>query len=115
MKTIAQKETRKQPKIKTEMTGKGLTVHAGLLAVVTFMGKLLFRKKIEEAVRRERGANARYQFVDAVEMVVIGLIAGATSMAQVMKVWADEVLMKMSGWKEIPVDTTIGRIMKMVT
>lgn len=89
MKTIAQKETRKQPKIKTEMTGKGLTVHAGLLPVVTFMGKLLFRKKIEEAVRRERGANARYQFVDAVEMVVIGLIAGATSMIQIAKVWAD--------------------------
>ena len=53
MKNIAQKETRKQPKIKTEMTGKELTVHAGLLPVVTFMGKLLFRKKIEEAVRRE--------------------------------------------------------------
>ena len=44
MKTIAQNEERKQPKIKTEMSGKGLTVHAGLLPVVTFMEKLLFRK-----------------------------------------------------------------------
>ena len=115
MKNIAQKEERKQPKIKTEMSGKGLTVHAGLLPVLTFMEKLLFRKRVQEAVRKERGANARYQIVDAMQMIVIGLIAGATSMVQIVKVWADEVLMKMGGWKEIPVDTTIGRIMKLVT
>jgi len=108
MKNIAQNEGKKQPKIKTEMDGKGLTVHAGLLPVLTFMGKLLFRQRIQEAVRKERGANARYQFVDAVQMAVIGLIAGATSLVQVVKVWSDEVLMKMAGWKEIPVDTTIG-------
>src|SRR3989304_2501156 len=112
MKNIAQKEERKQPKIKTEMNGKGLTVHAGLLPVLTFMEKLLFRKRVQEAVRKERGANARYQIVDAMQMIVIGLIAGATSMVQIVKVWADEVLMKIAGWKEIPVDTTIGRIMK---
>ncbi|GJQ24357.1 MAG: hypothetical protein HBSAPP01_21470 [Candidatus Brocadia sapporoensis] len=114
MKNIAQKEERKQPKIKTEMNGKGLTVHAGLLPVLTFMEKLLFRKRVQEAVRKERGANAQYQIVDAVQMIVIGLVAGATSMVQVVKVWADEVLMKMAGWKEIPVDSTIGRIMKLV-
>src|SRR5574337_700289 len=115
MKNIAQKEERKQPKIKTEMNGKGLTVHAGLLAVVTFMEKLLLRKRIQEVVSKERGANARYQIVDAMKMVVIGLIAGATSMVQIVKVWADEVQMKMAGWRAIPVDTTIGRIMKLVT
>src|SRR3989337_2156836 len=32
----------------------------------------------------------------------------------VVKVWADDVLRKMAGWEEVPVDTTIGRIMKMV-
>ena len=63
----------------------------------------------------KRGANAQYQIVDAMQMVVIGLIAGATSMVQIVKVWADEVLMKIAGWKEIPVDTTKGRIMKLVT
>jgi len=52
MKNIAQKEERKQPKIKTEMSGKGLTVHAGLLPVLTFMEKLLFRKRVQEAVRK---------------------------------------------------------------
>ena len=63
----------------------------------------------------KRGANAQYQIVDAMQMVVIGLIAGATSMVQIVKVWADEVLMKIAGWEEIPVDTTIGRIMKLVS
>lgn len=115
MKTIAQNEERKQPKIKTEMSGKGLTVHAGLLPALTFMGKLLFRKRIQEAVRKERGANAQYQIVDVVQIIVIGLIAGATSMVQIVKVWADEVLQKMAGWDEIPVDTTLGRIMKLVS
>lgn len=114
MKSIAHKITRKQPKVTTEMNGKGLTVHAGLLPVLTFMGKLLFRERIHEAVHKERGANAQYEFTDIVQMVVIGLIAGATSMVQVVKVWADDVLRKMAGWEEVPVDTTIGRIMKMV-
>ena len=108
MKNIAQKEERKQPKIKTEMNGKGLTVHAGLLPVLTFMGKLLFRKRIQEAVRKERGANAQYQFVDAVQMVVIGLIAGTTSMVQIAKVCADED----GGMGGCLVDTTTGQIMK---
>lgn len=115
MKNISHKEERKQPKIKTEMNGKGLTVHAGLLPVLTFMGKLLFRQRVQEAICKERGANAQYQMVDAVQMVVVGLIAGATAMVQITKVWADEVLMKMSGWKRIPVDTTIGRMMKLAT
>src|SRR3972149_5194992 len=115
MKNIPQKDKKRQPKIKTEMSGKGLTVHAGLLPVLTFMDKLLFRKRVQEAVHKERGANAQYHVVDAVQMVVIGLIAGATSMVQIVKVWADDVLMKMAGWEEIPVDTTIGRIMKLVT
>ena len=77
------------------MNGKGLTVHAGLCTVLTFMEKLLFRKRVQEAVRKERGANAQYQIVDAMQMVVIGLIAGATSMVQIVKVWGDEVLMKL--------------------
>ena len=74
MKNIPQKETRSQPKVKMEMNGKGLTVHAGLLPVLTFMGKLFFRKRVQEAVSRKRGANAQYQIVDVVQMVVIGLI-----------------------------------------
>lgn len=55
MKTIAQNGERRQPKIKTEMSGKGLTVHAALLPVLAFMGKLLFRQRVQEAIRKERG------------------------------------------------------------
>ncbi len=36
-------------------------------------------------------------------------------MVQIVKVWADDVPMKMAGWKGISVDTTIGRIMKLIT
>ena len=100
MKTIPQKDSRIQPKIKTEMRGKGFTVHAGLLPVLNFMGKLLFRKVVGAAVRKERGANPKYEFVDAVQIIVTGLIAGATSMVQMVKmvkVWTDEVLRKMAG------------------
>ncbi|OOP57402.1 MAG: hypothetical protein AYP45_03545 [Candidatus Brocadia carolinensis] len=115
MKTIAQTGERKQPKIRTEMSGKRLAVHAGLSPVLTFMGNLLFRQGIQDAVGKEREANAQYQMVDAMQMVVIGLIAGATSMVQITKVWADDVLIKIAGWRRIPVDTTIGRMMKLVT
>lgn len=82
MKNIPQKEGRNQPKIKTEMNGKGLTV---LLPVLTFMGKLLFRERIHDAVDKECGANAEYQFADIVQMVVIGLIAGATHLLRSVK------------------------------
>lgn len=115
MKNITKKDSKRQPKITTEMNGKGLTVNAGLLPVLNFMGKLMFRERVQNAVHKKRGANAKYQFVDAVQMIVIGLIAGATSMIEVVKVWSDEVLKKMAGWKEAPVDTTIGRIMKLAS
>ncbi len=116
MKNITKRDTRIQQKIKMEMSsGKGLIVHAWLLPVLNFMGKLLFRKMVGEAIRKERGANAKYEFVDAVQMIVTGLIAGATSMVQVVKVWTDEALRKIAGWDEIPVDTTLGRIMKEVS
>lgn len=68
------------------MRGKDLAVHAGLLPVLTFMGKLVFMQRIQEAVSKERGANARYQLVHAEQIIAIGLIAGATSMVQVIKV-----------------------------
>ncbi|CAG0943285.1 hypothetical protein BROC_02222 [Candidatus Brocadiaceae bacterium] len=36
-------------------------------------------------------------------------------MVQVVKVWADEVIQKMAGWDEFPVDTMLGRIMKTIS
>lgn len=112
MKKITCRAKKKQPKIKTMMTGKGLTVHGGLLPVLNFMERLYFYKAVETAVHIKRGANARYQFADAVQMIVIGVITGATAMTQVVAVWADEVLRRMAGYKEVPVDTSLGRIIK---
>lgn len=112
MKKITQGLKKRQPKIKTEMTGKGLTVHGGLLPVLSFMDKLYFFKAVETALHKQRGANARYQFADAVQMIVIGVMTGATAMTQVAAVWADDVLRRMAGYGETPVDTTLGRIMK---
>lgn len=49
-KNIPQKETRRQPKIETEMNGKRSAVHVGLLPV---LGKLSFRRRVQEAVNKE--------------------------------------------------------------
>lgn len=46
-------------------------------------------------------------------MVVIGVISGASAMTQVVTVWADEVLKKMAGWDDVPVDSSLGRIIKL--
>ena len=46
---------------------EGINVHAGLLLVLVFMGKLFFRKRVAEAVGWERGANAQCQVVDIVQ------------------------------------------------
>ena len=116
MKNIPQREQKKQPKVKTvktEMTGKGLTIHAGLLPVMNFMNKLGFWNKVKNEVRAERAPNARYQFSDAVEMIVTGLMTGATAMEHIATVWSDEALLRMRGWAASPVATTLGRIMKL--
>ncbi|MBI4746437.1 MAG: hypothetical protein HY786_07850 [Deltaproteobacteria bacterium] len=62
MKKITCGAKKKQPKIKTEITGKGLTVHAGLLPVLNFMDRLYFFKAVETALHKQRGANAKRQF-----------------------------------------------------
>lgn len=113
MKKITHSKRKRQPKIKIEMNGKGLTVHAGLLPVLTFMEKLYFVKAIEAAVHKKRGANAVYQFSDVIQMTVLGIMAGATALAQVVKVAADEVLRKMAGWESVPEETTLGRVIKL--
>ncbi len=112
MKKITRLNKKKQPKIEVEMEGKGLTVHGGMLPVINFMGRLNFWSAVKKAVNKERGANAIYEIADAVEMIIIGVISGATSLMQVVKVCSDEVLKQMAGWKDVPVDSTLGRIMK---
>lgn len=97
------------------MTGKGLTIHAGLLPVLNFMNRLGFKDRIRQEVHVKRAPNARYQFSDAVEMIATGLIAGATAMEHITVIWKDEVLLRIRGRQEAPVATTLGRIMKAPT
>jgi len=40
------------------MTGKGLTIHAGLLPIMNFMNKLGFWNKVKNEVLAERAPNA---------------------------------------------------------
>lgn len=115
MKKITHSREKKQPKVKVEMTGRGLTIYGGLLPVFNFMKALRFREKVGMEVGAERGASARYEMVDAVEMIVAGLMAGATAMEQMVTIWNDKVLQRISGWKAVPVATTLSRIIKLAT
>ena len=115
MKIIAQSKGKRQKKVKVEMTGKGLTIFAGLLPILNFMTNLGFRERMIEGLSMKRAPNARYQLVDAIQMVVAGLIAGGTAMDHVASIWRDKVLQMISGCGDVPVATTLGRIFKTVT
>ncbi|MDQ7005119.1 MAG: hypothetical protein Q9N67_09480 [Ghiorsea sp.] len=47
---------------------KHLTIHAGLVPVMRFLGKLGFSKAFHRTVEHRRAHNARYQLSDAVEL-----------------------------------------------
>lgn len=115
MKKITQSREKKQPKVKVEMTGKGLTIYGGLLPVLNFMKALKFREKVRKEVGIDRSENAKYEMVDAIEMIVIGLMAGATAMEHMVAIWNDKVLQRISGWEAVPVATTLSRIIKLAT
>ncbi len=102
MRKVTQLSEKKQPKVKVEMTGKGLTIYGGLLPVLNFMKALKFREKVRKEVAIDRAANAKYEMVDAIEIIVIGLIAGATAMEHMATRWNDKVLQRISGWKTVP-------------
>ncbi|MDQ7004290.1 MAG: IS1380 family transposase [Ghiorsea sp.] len=116
MRNSKAKHTRKSTrKVTIESTGKNLTIHAGLVPVMRFLGKLGFSKAFHRTVEHRRAHNARYQLSDAVELNVLSLIAGARSVDESIRVWADNVLRKLGGWDNIMNATTMGRILKTVT
>jgi len=99
-------------KVKIEGTGKNLTTHAGLIPVMRFLAKLGFRDSFHKVVHHTRARNARYQLSDAVELNLLGLIAGARSVDESIRVWGDHVLRKLGGWRHMMDATTMGRIFK---
>ena len=80
MQTLSQKASTKKPEIKVEATAKGMTVNAGLIPVLKFIGALQLDKMIDDTVSTpERAANAEYRFSNVVQMTICAQIAGATA------------------------------------
>lgn len=96
-------------------TARGLTSQAGLLPVVKYLGRIGFEKIVRQGVPHKRGDNANYQLSDVVMLTLVGMIGGATSIAKLCAVWSDGVLREISGWVQLPVETTISRLFKEVT
>lgn len=102
-------------KVHLSATATGLTSQAGLIPVVKFLERIGFEAIINRAVPHQRGGNADYQLTDMVFMTLVGMVAGAASIAKLRVVWADAVLRKIAGWIKLPVETTICRLFKEVT
>ena len=99
-------------KVKMSATATGLTSQAGLIPVVKFLDGIGFEKIVSQNVPHQRGDNAEYQLSNIIFMSLIGIVAGASSIAKLWAVWSDSVLRKISGWIKLPVETTISRIFK---
>ncbi len=99
-------------KVRFKKGAKNLTAQAGLIPVVKFLQKYNIIHLIQETVQHERGANARYDAVDAIFLPLVAMIGGARSISGVVTVWADSVLCRAAGWVCIPDEVTLGRILK---
>ena len=77
---------------------KGITAQAGLVPVMKYLDDVLqFREVAGEVVTFVRGANAKYPLVDMVQLVMVGVIGGASSMLELVGVCADIVLFTLKG------------------
>jgi len=79
------------PKVAFEGSGKNLTTYAGLIPIMKFLDQLGFRHLFQTTVQHTRGSSAVYQLADAVELNLLGLIAGARNLEAVIRVWGDTV------------------------
>ena len=99
-------------KIRYEASGRNLTSQAGLIPVIKFLDALGFTGLFRHHVDHERADNAQYQLVDAVFLVLVGLMGGARSISQCVVLWSDGVLQRVAGWLRIPDESTVGRLFK---
>jgi hypothetical protein len=102
-------------KIRYESTGRNLTSQAGLIPVIKFLDALGFGGLFGSQVHHQRADNAQYQLVDAVFLVLVGLLGGARSISQCVVLWSDGVLQRVAGWLRLPDESTLGRLFKELT
>jgi hypothetical protein len=102
-------------KVHYEATGRNLTSQAGLIPVIKFLDALGFNGLFRHHVHHERAHNAQYQLVDAVFLVLIGLMGGARSISQCVVLWSDGVLQRVAGLLRIPDESTLGPLFKELT
>ena len=101
-------------KVRIQRGAKNLTRQAGLIPVLKFHERVGLAGLLDKAVAQCRGASAVYTLGDAMLLTIVGLIGGARSLLQVVRLWSDEVLRSCSGWLRIPDDSTLGRLFKQV-
>lgn len=99
-----------------EHTGHGLTSYAGLIPVIKFLDtRVGFTRLFLQTVDHQRAKNATYSLADAVMLVMVGMIGGATSLRKCIALWSDGVLRRIAGWVRIPDDSNLGRLLKEVS
>jgi hypothetical protein len=101
-------------KVRIQSGAKNLSKQAGLIPVLKFHERLGLAGLLDRAVAQKRGASAVYTLCDALLLTIVGLIGGARSLRQVVRLWSDEVLRVCGGWLRIPDDSTLGRLFKEV-
>ncbi len=106
------KQRHHTPKVHLDNNGKNLTSHAGLIPVIKFLDQIGLVSKVLHHLPLNYGNNAKHHIGDAVFMVLTGLIAGAFNLSKCAQLWNNEVLRKVSGRSDTPVETTLSRLYK---
>lgn len=99
-------------KITIEKGASNLTTHSGLIPVIKFLDSLQLENLLHNHFSLRTGNNVAYQVFDLVLMVTVGYIGGARSVSNIVSIWADTVLRKITGFRRIPDDSSIGRAFK---
>lgn len=89
-----------------------LTSQAGLIPLFQFLSQLGFRRESEKSLTMKKHHNAIYKAHEILELLTIGICAGARSIEKVIGVWNDEVLRIVTGWNRIPHSTVISSTLK---
>ncbi len=101
----------KIPKVKIKHTQKNITSRGGLISVVGFMESMGYRKMFETISTFQRGTEATYTLFDTIFFSVIGYVSGVSTLSGIAALWKDRVLQKVSGYVQVPHETTLGRIL----